>query len=665
MNPTHRCVFSFAVLCFLLLSSAHVARATVGWLPIPPEDLALKDNPKQPGADAMILYRELIDDASKAGSSGDTLEEYERMKIFTQEGTKYGHIEIPFSKGYQTVVYISGRTIKPDGTIVKFDGQVLESTAVKSSGLTVFVKTFTLPDVQPGCIIEYKYQLAGQAGWVHSHEWIVSEQIYTREAQFSYVPNTSYMNGLRPMSSTYLLPADAALKEQSNGSYLMVVHDVPGVVPEPLMPPERPMEARVEFYYQNPDAPAATDSSEHFWNSYAKKWDGELEHFIDKKNALNDELSKIVSPGDNDEVKLRKIYVRVQQIRNLNLEDSKMRQENKDENLKPNSNVEDVLKHGYAYGREINYLFVGLARAAGFDASETWVAPRNVDLFLPKRNDVEEISDELTWVRAGSKEYYLDPAARFFPFGLLPWYETETGGIRVDKHGATIINTPEPVSSDATIVRNADLQVKEDGSISGTIQVDYTGQRAALIREERHREDDTARTKGLEDAVKSWLPAGADFKITKLANWDDNEKPLHVEGTLTIPSFASTAARRMLMPIETFEPAQTASFAIEKRVNPVYFHFPYEEIDDIRFHMPAGFKAESVPPDHNLNLGAVAYQISAVAQNDTVEVKRHLVEKGLIFSKDDYPTLRKFFGLVKTNDDAQMVLENTASAANR
>ncbi len=65
------------------------------------------------------------------------------------------------------------------------------------------------------------------------------------------------------------------------------------------------------------------------------------------------------------EVKLRKIYARVQQIRNLNLEDSKMKQENKDENLKPNSNVEDVLKHGYAYGTEINYLFVGLARAAG------------------------------------------------------------------------------------------------------------------------------------------------------------------------------------------------------------------------------------------------------------------------------------------------------------
>ena len=58
------------------------------WLPIAPEDLAMKDNPKQPGLDAMILYREVIDDVSKAKHRGDSEQEYVRIKIFTQEGTK-------------------------------------------------------------------------------------------------------------------------------------------------------------------------------------------------------------------------------------------------------------------------------------------------------------------------------------------------------------------------------------------------------------------------------------------------------------------------------------------------------------------------------------------------------------------------------------------------
>jgi Domain of Unknown Function with PDB structure (DUF3857) len=665
MNRTHRSVLRVALVCLLLFSAARSLPATEGWLPVPPEDLALKDNPKQPGADAMILYRELIDDASKASASGDTVEEYVRIKVFTEEGTKYGHVEIPFSKSYQNIVYVAGRTIKPDGSVVKFDGQVLETTVEKSSGLKILVKSFTLPDVQPGCIMEYKYQMQGQPGWVHSQEWIVSQPIYTREAHFVYTPDTGYGNDLKPMNRTYWLPRDATLKELVNGSYQMVVHDISGVVEEPLMPPEKTIEARVEFFYQDDSAPLATDPSEHYWNHYGKKLDGELEHFIDKKNVLNEELSKIVSSGDADEVKLRKIYARVQQVRNLNLENEKMKKENKDENLKPNSNVEDVLKHGYAYGTEINYLFVGLARAAGFDATEVYVAPRSVDLFLPSQNNFRQILDEFTWVRAGSKEYYLDPSAGSFPFGLLPWYETETGGIRVDKHGATIVTTPEPLSSDSNLVRTADLEVKDDGSISGTLHLDFQGQRAALLREEKRQEDDAGRTKDLEGDIRRWLPVGSTFEITQLADWDHNDRPIHVEGTLTIPSFGTGAAQRMLLPLEIFEATETASFASEKRYNAVYFHYPYEETDDLKLHMPPGYKAETMPPDRKVNLGAVSYDLSTTAAPDgTVEVKRHLMVNGILFSKDQYPTLRRFFAVVKTNDHAQMVFQNAASAKN-
>ena len=341
-----------------------------------------------------------------------------------------------------------------------------------------------------------------------------------------------------------------------------------------------------------------------------------------------------------------------------------MQKEMKDENLKENSNVEDVLSRGYAYGTQINYLFVGLARAAGFDATEVYIAPRNTELFIPARNDATQLSDEIVWVRAGSQEYYLDPAARYFPFGLLPWYETETGGFRVDKHGATAANTPAPVSSDATIIRNADLEMKEDGSVAGTIQVDFTGQRAALIRETRRKDDDTARIKYFEDDIKTWLPVGSTFEVNKIANWDDTSQPVHVEGTLEIPSLASNSARRMLMPLEIFQPSQMNSFAAEKRVNAVYLYYPYEEIDDIKLRVPAGYKAETLPPERKVDLGAVTYDISAVAQDSGVEVKRHLVMKGIIFSKDDYPALRRFFGSVKTNDNAQMVLQNAQSAQN-
>ena len=53
---------------------------------------------------------------------------------------------------------IHARTIHPDGSIVNFDGKIVEKTTAKANGLQYVAKTFTLPDVRPGSIIEYRYR---------------------------------------------------------------------------------------------------------------------------------------------------------------------------------------------------------------------------------------------------------------------------------------------------------------------------------------------------------------------------------------------------------------------------------------------------------------------------------------------------------------------------
>ena len=150
MNRSERIISSIAIFLLAIVCSPRPAPATEGWLDVAPADLAMKDNPKEPGADAMILYREDVVDASKTLSDGDSVEEYIRIKVFTQEGVKQGHVEIAFIKESEHVSYIAGRTIRPDGTFVKFDGEVLESTIEKRSGFKVLAKTFTLPDRTSG-----------------------------------------------------------------------------------------------------------------------------------------------------------------------------------------------------------------------------------------------------------------------------------------------------------------------------------------------------------------------------------------------------------------------------------------------------------------------------------------------------------------------------------
>jgi hypothetical protein len=503
MNRTQRflCItaFVFLLLCAIAMAP-RPSSAGDDWLPIPPADLALKDNPASPGAHAMILYR-----SSDMDSKESSVREYVRIKIFTQEGANEADVEIPFNRQRVNIMDIRGRTIHPDGSIVNFEGKPFEKTIVKASGFKYLAKTFTLPDAHPGSIIEYRYREQSDPMYYVNESWTITGHLYTRDAHFTIRPDTSaYAAHL--LYRQYGLPVGAVPVRQSNGTYTMDIHDLPGLETEEYMPPERMLQAHVDFYYANPSDPQ-NETPDKFWNRKGKAWSDDVDHFINKKSALEADLSHTVSPDYAPEVKLRKIYARVQKIRNLSMEDAKSEKEQKQEQLKPNNNVEDVLKHNYATGRELNYTFVGLARTAGFASAEVFVAARHVMFFLPEMQDTSQVRADIVWVHAGTQDYYLDPAASTFPFGILPWYETNTRGVRCTKAGGEIVTVPPSPPTQATEIRTAELEIDSDGQATGKLVVDYTGHLAASRREQSRQEDEAGRRKTIGEEIQGWLVA--------------------------------------------------------------------------------------------------------------------------------------------------------------
>ena len=659
MTRAIRWTLSLTILA--LISFAAILRAD-DWLPISPDDLALKDNPKQPGAHAMILYRSSHINAKRADMDGDFTEEYMRIKIFTQEGTKQADREIEFVKENSDIKDIRARTIHPDGTIINFDGKVFEKIVVKLSGFRFLAKTFTLPDVQPGSIIEYKYRRQGKPGYVTSQEWILSSSLYTREVRFSIIPYLGE-GGLPLYFRQFGLPADAVPAKQADGSYTMMAHDIAAIEDEPYMPPEKALQARVEFYYHDRDDPP-NETTEHFWARKGKKYDDTFEAFIAKKGTLEKEVARITSPSDSPDVKLQKICARVRQFRDLGLEDEKSEKEKKKESLKDISNVDDLLKHGYGYGRQIDFLFAGLARAAGYESTVVYVSTRDSYIFSPKLQDPSELNTDIIWVRAAGKEYWIDPSARYFPLNILPWPETDVHGLRLNKQGGEFITVPPPKLSDSATVRQADLDVSDDGTATGKIQIDFIGQRAGYTRMENRDTDETGRKKAIVDQVKSWLPPGSGFELTALTNWDNSEQPLHIEGTVTIPNFASAVGRRILVPLSIFQSEDVKSFQSAKRVNPIYIHYPYQERDEIRIHPPAGYRIDSVPAAKQHKPGVVSYELTSSQENNVFVVKRHLSIDGAVFDRDMYSALQAFFSRVKADDESQAAFQRAESAKN-
>ncbi len=644
---------------FCMLTVTPVA-ADIGFQPVSPDELKMTSEPLAPGAPAIILYRQV--DRNDNSSTGHE-DNYYRIKILTEEGRKYANVEIPFVKGFDDVANLKARTIKPDGSIINFDGQVFEKELVKVRGAKYLAKTFTLPDVQVGTIVEYLYTVNFLTEFIPASHWILSEELFTKKAQFSLRPYSGTASNQYGVSWSWQhLPPGTTAPTQGKGDVVrMEASNIPAFQVEDHMPPVNELKSRVDFAYERGGAYKDQDL---FWKRIGNDRNAQLESFVGKRKAMEQAVAQIVSPNDSQDVKLRKIYDRVQQIRNKTYELRKTEQEEKREKEKTDENVEDVWKRGYGNGVQLTWLFLALARAAGFEAYGCWVSDRKEYFFTPAMMQSAKLDVNVVLVKLNGKDVYLAPGAAFTPFGLLPWWETGVPGLRLDKDGGTWIQTTLPQASESRIERVGKLRLSETGDLEGKLTVTYIGQEALNRREEERHADEVARKKSLEQHVTSLIGVPAEAELTNQPDWTDSETPLVAEFNLKVPAWASNAGKRVVTPAVLFSAADKGLFERENRVHPIYFEYPHERLEDVTIELPTGWQVGSVPPPHDQNEKVVSYSLKVEPGPGTVRLTRNLTIDIVLLDKKYYTALRNFFQGVRTSDAMQIVLQSGETHAN-
>jgi Domain of Unknown Function with PDB structure (DUF3857) len=620
----------------------------------------MTSEPKAPGAMAVVLFRQVDRDDTARVAHEDV---YFRVKILTEEGRKYADIEVPFLKEQSNVVNIHARTVEPDGSIVNFGGQVFDKQIVKAHGVKYLAKTFTLQNVQVGSILEYYYTVDMSDEYVgFSSHWIISDELFTKYAKFSLKP---YAGDNPPLGLRWrwnLLPEGTGQPVQAaNRVITLETHDVPAFQTEDYMPPENELKSRVDFIYS--EDPFEKDPQV-YWKKRGKKLNGWLESYLGKKNAMEQAVSHIVAPGDTPEVKLRKIYARVQQIRNTSFEAEKTEQEQKREKEKAPTSVEDLWKKQYGSGVDLTWLFLALARAAGFDASGVWVADRANYFFSAQTMESSRLDANVVLVKLNGQDMYFDPGAAFVPFGLLPWSETGVTGLKLDKDGGAWVQTTLPPSADSAIHRKAELKFSEGGDLEGKLTVTYTGLEGSTRRAEEWLADNTARKKYLEDEVKEWIPAASEVDLTNQPDWKSSDA-LVAEFNVKVPGWVAGAGKRALFTLGLFGGPEKHIFDHSDRVHQIYFSFPFERDDDVSVDLPLGWQISSVPAPQNNTGHVIGYTMHAENDKGTLRVKCTLNLDILILDPKYYGALRTFFQTVRTSDEAQVILQPIATSASK
>lgn len=620
------------------------------WLPISPEELKMTSDPKAPGALAVNLYRQ-VDRDDQANRETN----YIRIKILTDEGRKYGDVAIPLYKQGEQINNIRARTIRPDGSIVNFDGKIYLAPLLKGKNLKIMAKTFTLPDVQAGSIIEYRYISSWEQYQIYDSRWILSDDLFTKHAKFTLKPNAGY-----PVTWSWnALPTGTGAPKNIGNVISLEVNDIAAFHTEDFMPPENELKSRVDFNYSE----NLERDPEKFWKQQGKKYNDAVERFIGKRKAMEQAVATIVSPGDAPDVKVRKIYARVLQVHNTSMDVEKMEQEQKRDKQKDTTNVEDMWKRSSGNGRQIDWLFVALVRAAGIEAYEVYLSPRDQYFFNPELRNTASITADVVLVKLNGKDVFCDPGSLYAPFGILPWEETGVKGLRVDKDGGSWVTIPLPDPEVSQVERKADLKVTEEGELQGKLTVTFTGMEAIWRRVAERNEDAASRKKLLEDQIREYIPVGIDVELTNSPDWSNASDKLVAEYDLKVPGWVSGAGKRAILPVGLFSSTEKHIFEHTGREHPVYFTFPFRKIDDITIELPLDWKVSSVPAPQKTDGHVIMYSLKVENNKGTLHLERQLDMNIVILETKYYPALRSFFQTVRSGDEKQIVLLPGASAA--
>jgi hypothetical protein len=632
------------------------------------EELSMTSLPGYPGVSAVVLNYEEV-----AKDDLHVVQRYKRIKILTEEGKQYANVELSFvrtgdsgffsgSEGNdKTVGEIVGRTVHPDGTIIPFTGKPYLKVLEKVQGVKVQAQVFTLPDVEVGSIIEYRYATRYNDMTAESPDWYIQGDLFVKSAHYVWFPTVKDLvdSKERPINAISwfpILPAGVSVvrTELPTGdsfhakqtAYELTIHDVPPTLKEEYMPPLSSYSYRVYFNF------TSFRTSAEFWKSEGKDWAKRSDSFMKESSDVKAAAAAAIGGETTSEGKLRKLYAKVESMENTEYTRERQKKEEGEVN-----NVSDVLKRSRGTSTQLTELFVAMARSAGFKSYLMLVPNRSDNFFTPSWMSFQQFDDVIAIVNFDGKDLSLDPGWRYTPFGKLAWQHTFVDGLREVDGGTDMAKTGGDGYSANHTTRVANLTMDEHGEITGKVDITYSGSPAVLWRHRALRGDSESLKDSLRKSMEELLPNTLEVKVSSIQNIEDYEKPLsvsfEVKGTVGTPT-----GKRLVLPVDLFESRSSATFAQEKRDTAVDFDYAAFTQDAVRINFPKGFELEATPKDDKYSIPKLAaYDLSVTSGPNYFVTRRNFAMGDFLFSAKDYPTLRTFYSQRETKDKESVVLK--------
>lgn len=637
------------LLCAALAAGRPVAARVRGAdFRIDPGDPAMSEAEKSlAGADAGEHAIVLVDDTWRRDITfaEAEVEHHFRAKILTNEGRDLANVEIPAVKDYTSVKKWWGRTILPDGKVLELTQDDLQKQKLLETG-TIELQAIkaALPGVVPGAVIDYGYVLRTVPDFF---DRVAIQRPYrVLSMRYRWQPNEFLTASFR------LAHGEGREVKVDRDSQTVVVTatNVPALREEPLMPPVSEVQTSVYFYYTLPD-----DSRDDYWGWQAKSIEFLVGSFNRSKSAIREAIQGMdLPPGDPLETRVEKAYDWLTaNVRRSDLRSSEEVEASGEDEKDSADKAKRVLLDREGTARDLDYLFVGIARELGAEAYVAYAPDRTRNYWDPALRTLHQFGGSVVVVRAPGTPLtdakVCDPGSGL-PYGDVPWYFTGVPAFVVLEKKAESLQIP-PSAPGKNVSSTLGEVAFEEGNEVLVAKWSRTGKGQHGLDERRYLRDlpPTDRADRLRDLCGQG--EGTEVTASRAPGIEEAYGPLllECESEREQDAIQDTIARYSLsIGGPWFEPVP--EIFDETRTFPVVFRYPRADLASIVFSPPEGFAAGDVPAPIVYHGPFGDYTLAFERSGDGVKVSRSFVLRALGVPPQHYPALKSFLTDVRRAD---------------
>ncbi|MBV9215373.1 MAG: DUF3857 domain-containing protein [Acidobacteria bacterium] len=613
--------------CFFLQSTSAQDK---DWRPLSADDAAAAKPVVDPDADAEALLWEVkIDDSGEYDLS---MRHYIRVKIFTERGReKYSKFDIPYTHGLQ-IKDLAARVIKPDGSIIEIKkDDIFDREIIKASGVKIKAKSFAVPNIEPGVIVEYRYKEVYSDTGASGYRLEFQKDIPVRTLTYYYKP----FGGREPAYRRFNFD-DVTFVKDKGGFYVASKTNVPAFKEERNMPPEDMVRPWVRL-----------GSGHMLFGDNVKVEIAKL-----MKDAASGDIKKtalqVVGNAATDDEKIARIYAYCQSEISNTTYDPTITEEMRAK-LPKITKLSDVIKKKQADAGDIDLLFGSMAISLGLDAHIAWIGDRSKMFIEPVTTVDSFLHPGAIAIKSGSGWKFYNPGTKFLPIGQLIWFEEDNWSEIISENNFLWVKTPYTDYSGSLSKRTGKFRLLEDGSLTGTVSMEVQGQQAVQYRVDNYDESSQKLESMLTDDVKRQFTT-AEVSAVKVENVTDGSKPLIFSYEVKIPGYAQKTGKRLFLQPSFFEYGVPAVFASDTRKYDIFFRYPWSEKDDITIELPKGFLLDN--PDapakvaDTSGVASLTTDITVNESSNTLHYKRDFFfgsKANVYFKKEFYKPLKTLF----------------------